>query len=179
VRCGHLQAHGGSIACTGTSQCEVNYYSTAEAEVDAKSCAACSANSTSVSGSSNINQCFCIAGYKQADTHDSCIECSPGFYDNITTRYECSKCAGGLYSAAKGATGSETCQLCGAGTWFEIGSPTCQVYPNNEFIPGVGVSVRLQCNQGTTGADGTTCVLCLSGKYKEGDDDVVYCHSIQ
>ena len=131
----------GSIACTS---CEVNYYGTAQAEVDVDSCVACPANSTSVSGSSNINQCFCIDGYRQAETHDSCVECSPGFYDNVTTRYECSKCAGGLYSTAKGAIDSETCQPCGVGTWSEIGSPTCQSCPDNSNSSRVGVSVRLQ-----------------------------------
>jgi hypothetical protein len=69
-------------------------------------------SSTSPSGSGNLKLCFCINGYQKTQTHDECIQCNPVYYDNIADEYECSKCAGGLYSAAKGATGSEICKPC-------------------------------------------------------------------
>ncbi|NBX18659.1 MAG: hypothetical protein EBR09_14995 [Proteobacteria bacterium] len=154
----------GSMACTF---CAVNMYSTTVAAVSAASCVACPGNSTSVAGSGSLDLCYCNAGYRQTPTHDSCIVCTPGHYDNITNRYECSKCGGGLYSEAFGATGSETCKACRPGTWSEIGSPTCQLCPaNSNSSAASGFLTDCKCNPGFTAPDGATCVACVQGKYK-------------
>jgi hypothetical protein len=155
----------GSIACTF---CGVDTYSTTVAAVSIASCVACPVNSTSVAGSGSIDKCYCISGYKQTATHDSCIECSDGYYDDDTNRYECSRCSGGFYSSVTGATGIETCKACKPGTWSEIGSPTCQNCPlnSNSSMASAFLS-NCRCNAGTTGFDGGTCVYCVEGKYKD------------
>ena len=154
----------GSVACV---LCGVNAYGTILAAISNASCVACPGNSTSVRGSDKPELCFCKAGYEQTTSFDACIECRPGFYDNITNRHECSRCGGGLYSAFWGATGMETCKECGPGTWSEIGSATCQSCP-----PNSNSSVRsaflsdCKCIAGATGEDGQTCELCEAGEYK-------------
>jgi hypothetical protein len=102
----------GSASCT---DCGAGKYLTTTGAATESSCVACPGNSSSVSGSDSIEWCYCNPGYRQSPGHDVCIQCSPGFYDNALDRYECSQCGGGLFSAATGATTSETCQPCSAG----------------------------------------------------------------
>ena len=90
---GHTGVNGGTCnACeagsykgtTGSQPCTLcaeNTYSTTVAAVSAD-CTACPVNSISGAGSGSIVQCYCIAGYNQTTTHDSCVECLPGYYDN-------------------------------------------------------------------------------------------------
>ena len=130
---------------------------------------ACPSHSYSVEGSARIDQCYCNPGYRQTPSHDACSECNPGYYDSITDRYECSKCAGGLYSAAVAATGVETCKPCEAGTWSQEGSPTCQVCPAySNSTRGSALLTNCSCNPGASGSNGATCVLCPAGKFKAG-----------
>ena len=154
----------GSAACT---LCGVNLYSTSVAAVSAAACGACPGNSNSVPGSAGIEWCSCNAGYRQSPGHDECIQCSPGFYDNALNRYECSQCGGGLFSAAFGATGNETCQPCSAGLFSDAGSADCDLCPGNSNSPQQSDSITdCTCNPGATGSDGATCVLCTAAKYK-------------
>jgi hypothetical protein len=69
-------------------------------------------------------QRYCNPGHRQTLSQDACSQCDPSYYYIEINRYQCSKCAGGLYSAAVGATGIETCEPCEADTWSEEGSPT-------------------------------------------------------
>jgi hypothetical protein len=150
----------GSAACTF---CGVGFHSNATAAPSAAACVACPSDSYSVEGSDRIDQCYCNPGYRQTPSHDACSECNPGYYDSITDRYECSKCAGGLYSAAVAATGVETCKPCEAGTWSEEGSPTCQVCPAySNSTRGSALLTNCTCNPGASGSNGATCVLCSS-----------------
>jgi hypothetical protein len=153
--------------------CGVGLYGTAEAAESVASCERCPVNSTSVAGSGSIKQCECTRGYRQTLSHDGCIQCNPGYYDNITNIYECSMCAGGLYSTAEGATDVETCQPCSEGTWSEEGSPTCSLCPTNSNSPSRStLRTHCTCNAGATGPDGETCELCLAGKYKTANGTV-------
>jgi hypothetical protein len=93
---GSYKDTAGSLACTF---CGVGFYSTTAAAASVESCVACPSDSYSVTGSANIDQCYYNPGYRQTLSHDACSQCDPCYYDNITDRYECSKCAGGLYSA--------------------------------------------------------------------------------
>jgi hypothetical protein len=161
---GSYKATAGSAACTF---CGVGFYSNATAAVSAESCVACPSDSFSVAGSAGIEWCYCNPGYRQTISHDACSLCDPGYYDNITDLYECSKCAGGLYSAAVGATGIETCEPCEAGTWSEEGSPTCYVCPAySNSTRGSALITDCTCNPGATGSDGATCTACVAGKFK-------------
>jgi len=154
----------GSVACT---LCGVNAYGTTLAAISNTSCVGCAGNSTSVRGSDKPELCFCKAGYEQTKDFDACIECRPGFYDNMTNRHECSMCGGGLYSAFWGATGPETCKECGPGTWSEIGSATCSLCPPNSNSSARSVLLTdCKCIPGASGQDGQTCELCEAGEYK-------------
>ena len=154
----------GSVACT---LCGVNTYGTTLGAISNTSCVGCPGNSTSVRGSDKPELCFCKAGYEQTKEFDSCIECRPGFYDNITNRHECSICGGGLYSASWGASGPETCKECGPGTWSDIGSATCSLCPPNSNSSARSTSLTdCKCIPGFTGQDGQTCEACERGEYK-------------
>jgi hypothetical protein len=154
----------GSVACT---LCGVNAYGTTLAAISNTSCVGCAGNSTSVRGSDKPELCFCKAGYEQTKDFDACIECRPGFYDNMTNRHECSICGGGLYSAFWGATGPETCKECGPGTWSDIGSATCSLCPPNSNSSARSVLLTdCKCIPGASGQDGQTCELCEAGEYK-------------
>jgi hypothetical protein len=150
------------------AQCPANTYSTQVAAVSVATCGACPRNSTSVPGSGSIAGCFCVAGYRQTAAHDACIACDPGYYYEATKRYECSQCAGGRYSASVAASGIEVCQDCLAGKWSPPGSPSCEMCPalshsnsRSSFI------TDCKCNAGATGADGSTCISCEAGTYKD------------
>ena len=154
----------GSAPCTN---CAEHEYGTHDAAVHETTCVACPEHAHSVAGSRNIAFCFCVPGYKQAEDYSSCVLCDSGEYDS-TERFECSQCAGGLYSAATGATGGETCLPCEPGTWSDAGSPTCNLCPqNSNSSAGSALQTDCKCNPGTTGADGSSCVLCVPGTYKE------------
>jgi hypothetical protein len=147
--------------------CGVNTYGTTLGAISNTSCVGCPGNSTSVRGSDKPELCFCKAGYEQTKEFDSCIECRPGFYDNITNRHECSICGGGLYSASWGASGPETCKECGPGTWSDIGSATCSLCPPNSNSSARSTSLTdCKCIPGFTGQDGQTCEACERGEYK-------------
>jgi hypothetical protein len=172
---GSYKATAGSHACTF---CGVGFYSNTTASVSAAKCVACPSHSYSVEGSTRIDQCYCNPGYRQTSSHDACIQCDPGYYDSLTDRYECSTCAGGLYSAAVAATGVETCQPCSAGGWSVEGSPTCEVCPaNSNSLSGSALLTDCTCNAGATGSNGATCVLCLAGQYKAGSGSAT-CFSV-
>ena len=154
----------GSVACT---LCGVNTYGTTLGAISNTSCVGCPGNSTSVRGSDKPELCFCEAGYEQTKEFDVCLECRPGFYDNITNRHECSICGGGLYSASWGASGPETCKECGPGTWSDIGSATCSLCPPNSNSSARSTSLTdCKCIPGFTGQDGQTCEACERGEYK-------------
>ncbi len=149
--------------------CDAGTYSQTTGATTLSTCVACPSDSYSVAGSGGINQCYCNPGYRQTPSHDACSQCDPGYYDSITDRYECSECAGGLYSAAVAATGNETCKTCEAGTWSEAGSPTCQVCPAySNSTRGSALLTDCSCNPGASGSNGATCVLCPVGKFKAG-----------
>jgi hypothetical protein len=154
----------GSLSC---AFCPANHYGTSIAAVFLSSCVACPTNSLSQAGSGRIELCVCESGFKQTAEHDACIECSPGYYDDTTDRYECSLCGGGLYSATPGATGIETCQECPADTWSPAGSASCESCPDNSNSLARSFSqTDCECNAGATGANGATCVLCREDEYK-------------
>ena len=82
---GSYKSSVGSLSCTF---CAADHYGTSDAAVDLSSCVACPTNSLSQAGSSRIELCVCVAGFKQTVMHDACIECSQGYYDDTTDRYE-------------------------------------------------------------------------------------------
>lgn len=109
----------GTYAATGFPvclPCPINTYSLA----GASSCTNNPPHHYSGSGAGTYTQC--PAGYG-CDTGMS-ILCAPGTYSSATEN-ACSKCPGGRYSNATGATSSSTCQACEAGTYSAAGASTC------------------------------------------------------
>jgi len=157
----------GAAAESACVLCGANTYSAAVGATHAGVCTACPGNSTAVAGAGALELCYCVSGFAQTANHAACVHCAPGFYDDMTNRYECSRCGGGLFSAAWGATGPETCETCPAGTWSEVGSPTCQICPaNSNSEAGSALLTNCKCNAGASGQDGSTCVLCPAGMFK-------------
>ena len=93
----------------------------------------------------------------------SCTKCSPGYYDERSTRYECSLCGAGLYSAA-GAPDVESCRPCPPGTWSERGRPDCHTcFENSDSPVASGSPFNCTCIAGAHGPDGAAFLLLCAG----------------
>ena len=149
--------------------CSENTYSVSGAATNSSVCVPCPPNSstTSLTGNDNIDRCYCDLGYKQSINHTTCDICKPGFYDNITKRYVCSKCPAGKHSNLPGGKDVGACDDCPAGKWSTPSTPVCNICPLHSNSPvKSGLITDCTCNTGASGEDGATCQLCPSGKYK-------------
>ena len=163
---GSYKTSPGPGACT---LCGEDTYSVSVAATASSVCLACPPDSTTLGliGNDNIERCYCDLGYKQSLNHTTCDICKPGFYDDATKRYVCSKCPAGTHSDQPGGQGVEACDDCPAGTWSTPDTPVCNICPGHSNSPvKSGLLTDCTCNAGAYGADGTTCQLCPAGKYK-------------
>ena len=149
-------------SCTADSllavrQCDAGTYSTA----GATACSSCPTHSDSLAGSEDAAECTCNAGFTgsgivgctacakgTSSTGNSCQDCGPGTFSNITASTYCATCPAGKYSAATAAT---SCTGCLANAYSADGS--------------IAIT-NCTCNVGYTGADGETCQACVAGTYK-------------
>jgi hypothetical protein len=160
---GKYKAVAGYVAC---SSCEAYTFS---GTAGATTCWQCAENSHSAVGSS---YCTCDAGFwgkpplphvHTKDVH-TCTACVPGKYsvraepDEETETASsdansCTDCKTGSYSRALGATAKSSCTTCPLGSTSLGGSASL---------------TACHCIAGWSGPDGSTCVLCVAGKYKDG-----------
>jgi hypothetical protein len=160
---GTFKPTNGSAACTN---CAADTYSTATGRTS--SFEPCQVNAVSASGSASQDYCYCKIGYAHAVGMSTCRICDPGTYNSQLGRTACSNCSVGMYSVNYGAIGSETCLSCPLGQWSPEGSPNCNFGPANSRAPaGSGSITKCLCDAGYTGADGSTCVPCEVGTYKD------------
>jgi hypothetical protein len=98
----------------------------------------------------------------------SCSKCAAGTFNDRLNQETCSKCTAGKFSEVDTATSAETCKVCPVG-FSADGQAQCDACPaNSETLePGAADVQKCKCNAGYTGADGSTCVHCGPGKYKE------------
>ena len=160
---------GSFKAQTGSAACELCPNNTFSVDIGRNSsCVPCQANAVSASGSASQASCYCRIGYAHAAGVSTCRICDPGTYNSQLGRTACSNCSVGLYSVNYGAIGSETCVSCPLGQWSPEGSPNCNLCPaNSRAAAGSGLRTDCICDAGYTGADGSTCVPCAIGTYKD------------
>lgn len=140
----------------------------------------------------------CPIGFSQSDQGQaSCIQCSPGEFNNIIGAKECKDCAINTYYGDKGRnstciecptgwstdeTGSAKCQQCGAGTYGD-GCKTCpKGYARNGTDPDAtqcrqcergqttsdtGAIKCEYCDAGSFGSQNTICSKCPTGFYQD------------
>jgi len=163
---GRFKTDKGPHDCT---LCLNGTYSTASAATSVSTCLTCHDNTVSFAGSSARTDCHCVAGYFTKDLGTqfaSCLPCPGGTYNSILNSDACSKCTSGKYSVISKSTSIESCLLCQDGFSGE-GFLQCDPCPLNATAnPGSGLQTDCKCNPGFTGADGSTCVHCLPGKFK-------------
>jgi len=118
-------------------------------------CSACPANSTSLTGSLNKNDCQCKSGYSP-QTGSECSACIAGKYKDSIGSTACTSCDAGNYSSQVGAESSTVCEDCPAYSTSAAGSSRLR---------------QCRCDLGYTGPDGEKCDACVEGKYKAGTGD--------
>jgi hypothetical protein len=174
---GRFKTNKGPHDCT---LCLNGTYSNASAATSVSTCLTCHDNTVSVAGSSARTDCHCVAGYFTKDLGTqfaSCLPCPGGTYNSILNSDACSKCTSGKYSVVSKSTSIESCLLCQDGFSGE-GFLQCDPCPLNATAnPGSGLLTDCKCNPGFTGADGSTCLHCLPGKFKpsRGSSDCTNC----
>ncbi|EKX31733.1 hypothetical protein GUITHDRAFT_122074 [Guillardia theta CCMP2712] len=175
------------VASTAISQCVCNdgFIGTGETQCTAcgiakfKSsatvCTDCPMFSSSPYASNSIESCLCFAGYIVNASHE-CTPCKGNQYRLTST--SCASCP--EHSASLPASNSIEDCICNAG-YVRIGQ-TCvaclagQYESNGVCLPcptkstsAIASSAKTdcKCRLGYTGADGSDCVACQEGKYKD------------
>ena len=126
----------------------------------ADDCTPCPPNSFSQVGSSEVTDCTCNRGYTGALFYvkggEICEACEAGTFKVTAGTGDCEQCPAGKFSDKLGAFSPDVCEVCPEGS----SSP-----------PSSDDASDCQCNAGFAGPDGGPCVICESGKYKEGIGD--------
>ena len=143
---GTYNADPGS-SCTS---CGAGKYRVLSAANDERLCLDCPANTFSASGSSQLTNCSCNAGYSGGADGVECTACPAGKFKTAVGIGTCTDCPADQYSAAV-AQVTSTCTSCPANSQGPAGSST---------------TATCQCNVGYTGANGQECLACVQGTYK-------------
>src|SRR5680860_127021 len=182
VTAGYYTTGGTSTTRTGKTICGVGYYCPGPGNGSRYSCPV---ETTSVTGSDNINDCTstaaCAAGYYLLSSTCTCV--GDGYYSSVddNSRYTCpagsycsgctgtpSICSAGTYSSS----GSSSCTTCAAGTYnTTTGNSTCTTCPAGKYCTG---GTNLSCcpdgryRTSTGGTSVSSCTSCASGTYGVG-----------
>jgi hypothetical protein len=101
-------------------------------------------------------------------TVDDCIACVAGRYAPVGAAETCTACGQGKYSAAIGATISQTCEPCAPGTSTEgvEGVDSCTNCPAGSSAPSTGYASCAACVPGTYSESeaSTACTACAAGE---------------
>jgi hypothetical protein len=152
VACGACNAGAYKVA-TGTGQCST-----------------CPVGTSSASGSNELTDCKCRAGYTAASDGVACGACDAGAYKVATGTGDCSACLAGTSSSASGSTELTDCTDCLAGTYSSGGKSSCtDCLAGTYFTTVDNVDQCASCAAGTSSAagaaDATSCTDCLAGTY--------------
>lgn len=182
---GHSKDHVGNDDCT---RCSNVSYSDAEASAQ---CIQCNENSAS---SADRASCLCSQGYEPVSVNNTqpnvqCRPCAEGFYKNITSNDACQSCNENkivsVLTSAEGSSSSDAC-FCIAG-YSQHGVLSCSACEAGKYQPTTSTAHEtscLSCPRNSTSAsgstrfedceclpgfedkNGTTCVACLPGTFK-------------
>ena len=129
------------------SNCTACAPNTFQHQIASTACLNCHENAHSEKASTNLFQCICNAGYYETNIDGTCAACARGTYKPVTEIYE---------------EDAHACSSC----------------PTNSTSPVASDAVvDCHCKAGFTGDNGTDCLACDSGKFKNelGDADCLLC----
>ena len=128
-----------SVAGGACTLCAVGTYSNFPG---AGSCTACPVFSTTQStGSTDVTQCLCNAGYGGLATGGSCTICPAGWYKSGVNNNACQQCPSGYFSAP----GSSSCTVCPLNTYSDTPGASCTACPVNSLTATTGSTDITQC----------------------------------
>ena len=158
----------------GCDQCPPNTYKNFSGP---DVCLSCHANSNSVSGADNINDCVCNSGYTGSS---QCTACESGKYKDIVGTSECTSCPSNSFSHA-GSQSVDNC-LCNAGFSYNYDSRVCEACTSGKFKTEVGndndcLSCQVNANslQASTSPKDCTCNLGYEHKWDDFYECVPEC----
>lgn len=152
--------NSGCVACPPNT-----YYKAISAVNEYNLCTPCPANSISLSGSSQIQNCTCLEGYTRT-TSNLCAPCSAGFYcpDQFLQK-ECP-----MYSSSAQFSTSEANCTCNAGFYKQ--ELVCMPCPVNYYCPGDDSMLPCYGNSSTLSLakqESVDSCICNEGFFFEDD----------
>lgn len=133
--------------------CGAGKYQTNTGAIGANMCLDCPLNTNSPVSSSALTSCTCNTGYEGALDGQVCSACVKGSYKTNTGTGTCIQCAADTFSTILAATSMSTCS-------------SCPMYASTGGLTGSDEATDCTCNAGYTGANGGTCLACVTGTYK-------------
>jgi hypothetical protein len=156
--------------------CPIGFFGAATGSV----CTQCVADSaTTASGSTQIAQCLCNAGYAGtlASPSDFCTLCNAGKYKAVAGTDNCIDCVAGKYIDVTGSDEASDCIECIAGKYIDVAGSDealdCIDCVAGKYIDATGshaASACIDCVAGkyidVTGSNAAVdCIDCVAGKY--------------
>ena len=172
-------------------ECPVNTFNTHHASSSSSDCLACTANSSSVASSDEVQDCLCDLGFS-GSPGEECIECGPGFFRSNHSEYICTSCPSDTYNVDYASDSDEHCAACdsdkvsgsGSGAKFqcvckaglfrtlhESGNEwTCTPCPVGSFSTNINTLQCSLCPSGkfsnaTSATSSETCTVCADGTF--------------
>jgi len=143
---GTYKTAAGSATC---QNCLAGTYSITPAKTDA-TCSPCPLSSNALSGSDELTDCLCNAGYS-GPNGGTCNACGSGRYKPTSGSATCSDCIANTYQPNAVAILNTACLSC----------------PSNSISSAVSPLLEsCMCNSGYSGPNGGSCTACYMGKYK-------------
>ena len=105
---GTYKVSTGTASC---SDCPINTYSTKVGANTPDYCTQCADDSSSPTGSPQIERCRCNAGYTGYNG-GTCSPCPAGTYKSTKGTETCTNCNAGTFSTDSAATSASTCETC-------------------------------------------------------------------
>ena len=172
----------------GCASCDAGTFKTADADT---ACDNCPADATSPTGSDELTDCFCNAGYSGSNG-GTCTVCPTDTYQDTPGSSTCEACPENSQSP-QGSVVGDAC-LCNAG-YQEVDDSVCTTCPNGKFKTSASHDQCSQCRSHSNTVDdastlsseclcnagyydnGGTCEQCASGTYKTGlgDEECTSC----
>ena len=116
---------------------------------------ACPPNSSSVVGSSVIEDCLCGLGFHTNNGQDdyyACVQCQAGKYNDHVNQTSCFSCPVNTYNPSTASDDLNDCLACD---------------PNSASAQASTSIEDCHCNLGYAGNPGTNCEACAPGTYNE------------
>jgi len=118
----------------------------------------CPPDSSSVAGSSVVEDCLCHTGHhinSATGVEYGCLECQPGTYNDQVNQTECFLCPENTYNPNTTSSSIDACLSCDPNSASALASTNIQ---------------NCRCNVGYSGIPGQVCKACEPGTYNENPD---------